>query len=55
MELNIPLKSPLIALGHHVLVFVQGLGRVALFFLKGFVLIFSMPLQFNKILQQVYL
>jgi len=54
MELNIPLKSPLIALGHHVLVFVQDLGRIALFFLKGFVLIFSMPLQFNKILQQVY-
>ena len=34
--------------------FVQDLGRIALFFLKGFILIFSLPLQINKILQQVY-
>jgi len=54
MELPVPIKSPFIALGHYVLVFVQDLGRIALFFLKGFVLIFSLPLQLNKILQQVY-
>jgi len=54
MELPVPIKSPFIALGHYALVFVQDLGRIALFFLKGFVLIFSLPLQLNKILQQVY-
>ena len=41
-------------MGRYTMVIVQELGRIVLFFLKGFILIFSQPLQINKILQQVY-
>jgi phospholipid/cholesterol/gamma-HCH transport system permease protein len=54
MELHAVLKNPVAALGRHTVVFVQDLGRVALFFLKGFLLIFTLPFQINKILQQIY-
>jgi phospholipid/cholesterol/gamma-HCH transport system permease protein len=54
MELLVVIKSPLIALGRYTMVFVQDLGRIALFFFKGFILIFSLPLQINKILMQIY-
>ncbi len=54
MELHTALKNPMIALGRYSINFIQDLGRIALFFTKGFVLIFSLPLQINKVLQQVY-
>ncbi len=54
MKLQPALKNPVVALGHHTIVFIQDLGRVAVFFTKGFVLIFSLPLQINKVLQQIY-
>ena len=54
MELHTALKSPVTAVGHFTLVFIKDLGRIALFFGKGFVLIFSLPLQINKILHQIY-
>ena len=54
MEMLSAIKNPLVALGHYTVVFIRDLGRIVLFFLKGFVLIFSLPLQINKILQQVY-
>ncbi|MBW2437396.1 MAG: ABC transporter permease [Desulfobacterales bacterium] len=54
MELHTALKNPTIALGRYTIGFIQDLGRIALFFVKGFVLIFSLPLQINKVLQQVY-
>ncbi len=42
------------ALGRRTIFLIQELGRMALFFLKGFFFIFSLPLQFSKIIQQVY-
>ena len=45
MELLVAIKSPLVALGRYTVVFVQDLGRIVLYFLKGFILIFSLPLQ----------
>lgn len=54
MELHAALKNPVVTLGHHTIVFIQDLGRIALFFMKGFVLIFSLPLQLNKVIQQTY-
>ena len=54
MELRAALKNPTIALGRYTIAFVEDLGRIALFFIKGFVLIFSRPLQINKVLQQIY-
>ena len=54
MELLNTLKNPTVALGHYTIAFIQDLGRIALFFAKGFVLIFSLPLQINKALQQIY-
>ena len=54
MELHTALKNPTIALGRYTIGFIQDLGRIALFCVKGFVLIFSLPLQINKVLQQVY-
>jgi phospholipid/cholesterol/gamma-HCH transport system permease protein len=54
MALHTALKNPTIAVGRYTINFIQDLGRIALFFMKGFVLIFSLPLQINKVLQQVY-
>ncbi|MGD8963565.1 MAG: ABC transporter permease [Desulfobacterales bacterium] len=54
MELRTALKNPTVALGRYTIAFIQDLGRIALFFVKGFVLIFSMPLQIDKVLQQIY-
>ncbi len=45
---------PLAALGRTSLFPVRHLGRVALFFIKGFLLVFSFPIQFHKIIQQIY-
>ncbi len=54
MQLRTALKNPTVALGHYTITFIQDMGRIALFFLKGFLLIFSIPLQINKVLQQIY-
>ncbi len=54
MESHPALKNPVVALGRYTIVFIQDLGKIAVFFIKGFVLIFSLPLQINKVLQQVY-
>ena len=54
MELRTALKNPTVAVGRYTIAFIQDLGRIALFFVKGFVLIFSLPLQIDKILQQIY-
>ncbi len=47
-------KNPVTALGRGVLDSIQGMGRIFLFFVRGFVLIFMPPFQFDKILNQVY-
>jgi phospholipid/cholesterol/gamma-HCH transport system permease protein len=54
MELRSALKNPTVALGRYTIAFIQDLGKIALFFGKGFALIFSLPLQINKVLQQIY-
>ncbi len=54
MELLVILKNPVLALGSRTINMVMEIGRVALFFSKGFVLIFYLPLQVSKIKQQVY-
>ena len=41
-------------LGRFAIARLRRLGRYALFFLRSFLLMFSWPLQVNKILQQVY-
>ena len=47
-------KNPVLTLGNHTINMVLELGRIALFFFQGFVLIFYMPLQILKIKQQIY-
>jgi phospholipid/cholesterol/gamma-HCH transport system permease protein len=42
------------ALGRMVIFPIQRMGSIAIFFFKGFFLIFSYPFQFYKIAQQVY-
>ena len=54
METLVILKNPVLALGSRTINMIMGLGRIALFFFKGFVLIFSLPLQISKIKQQIY-
>lgn len=50
----VTLKKPLSALGREAIGTVENLGRIFLFFLKGFLLIFKMPFQIRKIEQQIY-
>ncbi|MEJ2656556.1 MAG: MlaE family lipid ABC transporter permease subunit [Desulfobacterales bacterium] len=45
---------PVLALGRKTIFMVQELGRIALFFIKGFLLIFSFPLQISKTIEQIY-
>ncbi len=54
MERLVILKNPVMALGSRAIDLVMELGRVALFFFKGFVFIFLPPLQILKIKQQIY-
>ena len=54
MEMLDSIKNPILALGRYTVAFIQDMGRLALFFFKGFALIFSPPLQIQKILQQIY-
>ena len=50
----VTLKTPVAALGREVLVFTRDLGRVFLFFARGFLLIFQPPFQLDKIRQQIF-
>lgn len=45
----------LAGLGQMVIAFVQALGRVAVFFFQGVMHLFSVPIQADKIIDQVYL
>jgi hypothetical protein len=54
MDLLVTLKNPLSTLGNRTLGFVTELGCVTVFFPKGFALIFFIPIQVSKIMQQVY-
>ncbi len=54
MNLLVTLKNPLITLGNRTLRVVVELGRVTVFFFKGCALIFYMPFQTAKIMQQIY-
>lgn len=47
-------NNPFAALGRLALFPIQKMGSVAIFFFKGFFLIFWFPFQFSKIIQQVY-
>ena len=48
------LKSPVQALGRLTVSFIQVLGKIAIFLFRGFFLIFSLPLQISKFIQQIY-
>lgn len=50
----VTLKAPIAVLGREVIDFIRYLGRVFLFFARGFILVFQPPLQFDKIRQQIY-
>lgn len=45
---------PVSALGRLTIFLIQEMGRMAIFFSKGFLFIFSLPLQLLKIIQQTY-
>lgn len=54
MERLVILRNPVLILGRWTINMVLELGRLAMFFFKGFFLIFYLPLQFSKIKQQIY-
>ncbi len=54
MDFLITLKSPVSSLGRQALVMIRDLGRIFLFFIEGFALIFKLPFQYSKIMQQIY-
>jgi phospholipid/cholesterol/gamma-HCH transport system permease protein len=54
MERFVILKNPVSQLGIKTIDLTMELGRSALFFFNGFILIFSLPLQFSKIKQQIF-
>ena len=54
MDPDILLAAPLSVLGRWVICFFQEVGRVAVFLFQGFFLIFSLPIQFNKFIQQIF-
>jgi phospholipid/cholesterol/gamma-HCH transport system permease protein len=45
---------PVYALGRQTIFLIRELGRIAIFFVKGFLLIFSFPLQIFKTIEQIY-
>ncbi len=54
MDFIVTLKNPISAVGRQVMGLIRDLGRIFLFFCEGFVLIFKLPLQFSKFMQQIY-
>ena len=47
-------SNPFAGVGRWTLLFFQEIGKIALFLCQGFFLIFSLPFQFAKIVQQVF-
>ncbi|MEJ5360239.1 MAG: ABC transporter permease [Desulfobacterales bacterium] len=47
-------KQPIAGLGREAIAAVRYLGRLFLFFVRGFLLVFRPPFQFDKIRQQIY-
>jgi phospholipid/cholesterol/gamma-HCH transport system permease protein len=45
---------PVSTLGRKTIFLIRELGRIAIFFIKGFLLIFSLPLQISKTVEQIY-
>jgi phospholipid/cholesterol/gamma-HCH transport system permease protein len=45
---------PLNNLGKHTIFITREMGRTGSFFFKGFINIFTLPIQFSKIIQQIY-
>lgn len=54
MEFLDAIKTPLASLGRSTISLIQETGQTAIFFFRGFLLIFSLPLQIGKTVQQVY-
>jgi phospholipid/cholesterol/gamma-HCH transport system permease protein len=54
MDFLVTLKSPVSALGREAISLIKDLGRIFLFFCKGFLYIFHLPLQISKLKQQIY-
>ena len=54
MERLFILKNPVMVLGNRTVNLILELGRLSVFFFKGFGLIFYPPLQITKIKQQIY-
>ena len=48
------LRIPLSAVGRSTISLIQEMGRIAIFFFQGFILIFARPFQKSKIVEQVY-
>jgi phospholipid/cholesterol/gamma-HCH transport system permease protein len=48
------LLYPFNVLGRYTIFIIQEMGRLGSFFFQGFIHIFSPPIQFNKIIQQIY-
>lgn len=48
------IQNPVRKMGKDTLFIIQELGRIAIFFMKGIMHIFSWPLQFRKLLEQLY-
>jgi phospholipid/cholesterol/gamma-HCH transport system permease protein len=47
-------KTPVASLGKQTLLLVRELGRMGIFLLNGLIHIFSFPIQFTKIIEQLY-
>lgn len=54
MQMPAIIKNPVHGMGKDTLFIIQELGRIAIFFLKGLFHIFSWPLQFRKLIEQLY-
>lgn len=46
--------NPVAAIGKWIISLLQEMGRIAIFFFKSFYLMFSRPIQFKKIIQQIH-
>jgi len=53
-EIRIPLLDFFAEIGRRAFSFIGEIGAVTIFFLHGFILIFSLPIQIKKFVQQIY-
>lgn len=51
---DVYMVSPLSSLGRMCIFLIKEIGRIAIFFLNAFCLIFSFPIQVSKTIQQIY-